>query len=139
MTGSGAPLAPGEPLPFFTYRPQEQSSLVMAVDHASSRIPRRLGDLGVPASELQRHFRGNRREMLAAVIYGRDRRFAGLVLDLLRHEPGLVIAENQPYVVDETHYTIPLPAEARGLPQHRYAWRIRCATNVVHCPGFIAP
>jgi predicted N-formylglutamate amidohydrolase len=213
-------LTPGEPPPFFTYRRHGQSSFVIAVDHASSRIPQRLGDLGLPASELQRHvawdigslgvsrlvadaldaplvahnysrlvidcnrlpgvetsipriaesteipgniglsepeilarrtelfdpyhsylrallderqaanrptillaqhtmtdiFKGQRRQMHAAVIYWRDRRLAGLVLDVLRQEAGLVIGDNEPYVVDETHYTIPHHAEARGLP-----------------------
>jgi predicted N-formylglutamate amidohydrolase len=62
-------------------------------------------------------FKGVRREMHAAVLYNRDRRFAGLVLDSLRLEAGLTIADNEPYFVsDETDYTIPRHAEARGLP-----------------------
>ncbi len=62
-------------------------------------------------------FKGVRREMHAAVLYNRDRRFAALMLDALRREPGLTIADNQPYFVsDETDYTIPRHAEARGLP-----------------------
>jgi predicted N-formylglutamate amidohydrolase len=55
--------------------------------------------------------------MHAAVLYNRDRRFAGLVLDMLRRETGLVVADNQPYfVTDETDYSIPRHGEARGLP-----------------------
>jgi predicted N-formylglutamate amidohydrolase len=62
-------------------------------------------------------FKGVRREMHAAVLYGRDRRFAGVVLEMLRSEPGLVVAENQPYfVTDDTDYSIPQHGEARGLP-----------------------
>ena len=62
-------------------------------------------------------FKGVRREMHAAVLYNRDRRFAGLVLDELRREAGLSVADNEPYFVsDETDYTIPRHAEARGLP-----------------------
>jgi predicted N-formylglutamate amidohydrolase len=62
-------------------------------------------------------FKGVRREMHAAVLYNRDRRFAGLMLDSLRLEAGLTIADNEPYFVsDETDYTIPRHAEARGLP-----------------------
>jgi predicted N-formylglutamate amidohydrolase len=35
----------------------------------------------------------------------------------LRREPGLMVADNQPYFVsDETDYTIPHHGEARGLP-----------------------
>ncbi len=62
-------------------------------------------------------FKGVRREMHAAVLYNRDRRFAGLVLDNLRGEAGLVIGDNEPYFVsDETDYTVPRHGEARGLP-----------------------
>jgi predicted N-formylglutamate amidohydrolase len=62
-------------------------------------------------------FKGVRREMHAAVLYNRDRRFAGVVLDLLRAEPGMVVGDNQPYFVsDETDYSVPRHGEARGLP-----------------------
>jgi len=62
-------------------------------------------------------FKGLGREMHAAVLYNRDRRFAGLVLEGLRRESGLIVADNQPYFVsDETDYTIPRHGEARGLP-----------------------
>jgi predicted N-formylglutamate amidohydrolase len=62
-------------------------------------------------------FKNSRRDMHGAVLYNRDRRFAGLVLDALRREPGLVFADNQPYFVsDETDYTIPTHGERRGLP-----------------------
>jgi predicted N-formylglutamate amidohydrolase len=198
-----------------------RSNFVIVVDHASWRIPRRLGDLGLPASELRRHiawdigslavarkvaaaldapliaqnysrlvidcnrdpevassiptmsesveipgnialsseevaarraeifepyhkriralldqrlaagrptilvaqhsmtniFKGVRREMHAAILYNRDRRFAGLVLDSLRRETDLLIADNEPYFVsDATDYTIPRHGEARALP-----------------------
>ena len=62
-------------------------------------------------------FKGVRREMHAAVLYNRERRFAQEVLEELRREPGLVVAENQPYFLsDATDYTIPRHGEARGLP-----------------------
>ena len=62
-------------------------------------------------------YHGIRRGMHAAVLYNRDRRFAGLMLDQLRQDPGLVIADNEPYFVsDETDYTVPHHAEARSLP-----------------------
>ena len=214
-------LAADEPSPFIEVGLQGRSNFVIVVDHASRRIPRRLGDLGLPASELQRHiawdigslgvarqvaakldapllaqnysrlvidcnrdpkvatsiprssesieipgniglsdqdvlarrseifdpyhnhlrallderlaagrptilvaqhsmtdiFNGVRREMHAAVLYNRDRRFAGRVLDMLRRDANLLIADNEPYSVsDETDYTIPRHAEARGLP-----------------------
>jgi predicted N-formylglutamate amidohydrolase len=214
-------LAADEPPPFVESGRHGQSPFVIVVDHASRRIPRRLGDLGLPPAELERHiawdigalavarqmaatldaaliaqsysrlvidcnrdpsvptsipaqgesieipgnrglsceeigarrseifepyharvrsllddraaagrrtilvaqhsmtpiFKGVSREMHAAVLYNRDRRFAGLVLDGLRREGGLTIGDNEPYFVsDETDYTIPRHAEARGLP-----------------------
>ncbi len=214
-------LAPDEPQPIIEVGRQGRSSFVIVVDHASSRIPRRLQNLGLPASELQRHiawdigalgvarqtaaaldavlvaqnysrlvidcnrdpavassiprvsesseipgnaalsvadiaarrveifdpyhnhvrallderaaagrstilvaqhtmtniYHGVRREMHAAVLYNRDRRFAGLVLERLRREKELRIADNEPYFVsDATDYTIPRHGEARGLP-----------------------
>ncbi len=62
-------------------------------------------------------YKGTRRDMHAAVLYNRDRRFAGLVLDMLRRESELYIADNEPYFVsDSTDYSIPRHGEARALP-----------------------
>ena len=62
-------------------------------------------------------YHGARRGMHAAVLYNRDRRFAGFVLDALRRGGDLVVADNEPYFVsDETDYSIPHHGEARGLP-----------------------
>jgi len=214
-------LAADEPPPFIEVGRQGRSNFVIVVDHASSRIPRRLQNLGLPESELQRHiawdigalgvarqtaaaldgvlvaqnysrlvidcnrdpavassiprvsesseipgnaalseadiaarrveifdpyhnhlrallderaaagrstilvaqhtmtniYHGVRREMHAAVLYNRDRRFAGLVLERLRREKELLVTDNEPYFVsDATDYTIPRHGEARGLP-----------------------
>jgi predicted N-formylglutamate amidohydrolase len=214
-------LAADEPPAFFETGSQGASNFVIVVDHASRLIPRRLNNLGLPESELQRHiawdigalavarqvataldaplvaqnysrlvidcnrdprvatsiplisesseipgnaalsdievaarraeifdpyhnrlrallderaaagrptilvaqhsmtniYKGVRREMHVAVLYNRDRRFAGLVLDMLRRESHLTVADNEPYFVsDETDYTIPRHGEARGLP-----------------------
>lgn len=48
-------LAPDEPPPVRTEREGGGSPFVIAVDHAGARIPRRLGTLGLPAAELERH------------------------------------------------------------------------------------
>jgi predicted N-formylglutamate amidohydrolase len=214
-------LAHDEPPAFLEAGLEGRSNFLIVVDHASARIPRRLGGLGLPASELHRHiawdigslavarkvaaaldapliaqnysrlvidcnrdpqvassiptisesaqipgnidlsseevaarraeifepyhnriralldqrlaagrptilvaqhsmtniFKGVRREMHAAILYNRDRRFAGLVLERLRRESDLLIADNEPYFVsDATDYTIPRHGEARGLP-----------------------
>jgi predicted N-formylglutamate amidohydrolase len=61
-------------------------------------------------------FKGIRRQMHAAVLYNRDRRFAGIVLEILRRESGLIVAENEPYSWSgSTYYNIPQHAEAVGL------------------------
>ena len=57
-------------------------------------------------------FKNQSRAMHAAVLYDRDARFAHCVLRALREEPGLTVAENQPYFVSPaTDYTIPHHAE----------------------------
>jgi len=62
-------------------------------------------------------YHGVRRNMHAAILYNRDRRFAGIVLDMLRREADVIVADNEPYFVsDETDYTVPHHAEARSLP-----------------------
>jgi predicted N-formylglutamate amidohydrolase len=214
-------LAADEPRAFMEVGQGGSSNFLIVVDHASCRIPRRLGSLGLAASELERHiawdigclalamevaraldaqlvaqnysrlvidcnrdpgvptsipqvsesveipgnleltagdaaarraeifdpyharirelidarvaagqrtilvaqhsmtnvFMGRRREMHAAVLYNRDRSFAGLVLDALRREHGLIVADNEPYFLnDATDYTIPHHAEKRALP-----------------------
>jgi predicted N-formylglutamate amidohydrolase len=49
-------------------------------------------------------------------LYHRDTHLAPLLLKNLRAEPDLVVGDNEPYAVsDETDYTIPVHAEARGL------------------------
>jgi len=48
-------LGADEPHPVIESRLDGKSNFVILVDHAGQRIPRRLGDLGLPASELQRH------------------------------------------------------------------------------------
>ena len=48
-------LADDEPAPFTVERENGASPFVLICDHAGRRIPRALGDLGVPASELTRH------------------------------------------------------------------------------------
>jgi predicted N-formylglutamate amidohydrolase len=214
-------LGPDEPPACVDFRLGGGSNFVIVVDHASARIPHRLQNLGLPASELERHiawdigalsvakrvsealdapliaqnysrlvidcnrdpavstsiplisesseipgnmnlspthkqarrleifepyhakirallderkaagrptilvaqhsmtnsYKGVAREMHAAILYNRDRRFAALMLDALRRDPNLNIADNQPYFVsDETDFTVPRHGEARGLP-----------------------
>jgi predicted N-formylglutamate amidohydrolase len=62
-------------------------------------------------------FKGAARQWHAGVMYNRDPRFARHLLALLQKEPGLVVGDQQPYVVSDTSdYTIPMHGERRGLP-----------------------
>lgn len=62
-------------------------------------------------------FLGVSRPWHIGVLYQRDRRYAGLLLDLLAREPELVVGENQPYyLTDEKDYSVPVHGERRGLP-----------------------
>jgi predicted N-formylglutamate amidohydrolase len=48
-------LSPDDPAPFTVYRPHGRSPFLLTCDHAGRRVPRSLGDLGVPAAEWDRH------------------------------------------------------------------------------------
>ena len=48
-------LAADEPDPVSAHNAQGRSPLLIVVDHAARRIPRKLQGLGLPESELQRH------------------------------------------------------------------------------------
>ncbi len=61
-------------------------------------------------------FKGAARPMHVAVLYNRAPRLSRALAALLRAEPGLVVAENEPYSVsDETDYGVPVHAERGGL------------------------
>ena len=82
-----------------------------------ARLARGKATILVAQHSMTHCYAGVSREMHAAVLYNRDRRFAGLLLEALRRESGLLIADNEPYFVsDETDYTVPRHAEARNLP-----------------------
>jgi predicted N-formylglutamate amidohydrolase len=48
-------LGDGDPPPVVVLRPDGKSDFLLTADHAGRAIPRRLGRLGVPMSELERH------------------------------------------------------------------------------------
>jgi predicted N-formylglutamate amidohydrolase len=53
----------------------------------------------------------------AAMVYGRDRSLAGLLLDALTRDGALVLGDNEPYrVTDAGDYGIPVYAERAGRP-----------------------
>ena len=62
-------------------------------------------------------FLGVSRPWHIGILYERDRRYAGILLDLLGREPGLVVGDNQPYfMTDEKDYSVPVHGERRGIP-----------------------
>jgi predicted N-formylglutamate amidohydrolase len=83
-------------------------------------IEQRLRDK-IPAVLVSLHsftpvYAGIKRPWHIGTLYHRDKKLAPLLLKLLREEPDLVVGDNEPYAVsDETDYTIPVHAEARGL------------------------
>ncbi len=61
-------------------------------------------------------FHGYQRPWHVGLLYNRDRRLADVLLALLREDSSLVVADNEPYSVDdETDYAIPEYGERRGL------------------------
>ena len=48
-------LGPSDPPPFILHRAQGSSPFVLVADHAGQAIPAALGDLGLPAGEIDRH------------------------------------------------------------------------------------
>lgn len=48
-------LAADEPPPVATFRPEGRAPVLLLCDHASRRVPRALGDLGLPATAFDRH------------------------------------------------------------------------------------
>jgi predicted N-formylglutamate amidohydrolase len=48
-------LDPDEPAPVLVERAESRSPFVFVADHAGRRLPRRLGDLGLSATDLERH------------------------------------------------------------------------------------
>jgi predicted N-formylglutamate amidohydrolase len=76
---------------------------------------------GRPAALIAMHsftpvFKGVARPWHAGLLYNRDSRFADVLMALLRREEGLLIGDNEPYILsDDSDYTIPVHGERRGL------------------------
>ena len=48
-------LSPGDPAPVVELRPDGASPFLLIADHAGQAVPAKLGNLGLPPSELDRH------------------------------------------------------------------------------------
>lgn len=55
MADAGTLLGADDPVPFTVHNAQGVSPFVLIADHAGQRVPTRLGDLGLPRAELDRH------------------------------------------------------------------------------------
>jgi predicted N-formylglutamate amidohydrolase len=97
-------------------------------DRIASELDRRR-DASLPTALISMHtftpvFKAIARPWHVGVLYHRDLRFAGILMELLQREDGLVIGDNEPYsVTDASDYTIPVHGEQRGL--HHVALEIR--------------
>lgn len=61
-------------------------------------------------------YKGVMRPWHAGILYGRAAEFAGQMMHALAQDEGLEIGDNQPYQIDHDDYTVPVHADARGLP-----------------------
>src|SRR5947207_199305 len=88
------------------------SLFLLTCDHYGRAIPRSLGDLGLPASELTRHIAWD--PGIAGVVDALSKHLGAHLIE--QRSSRLVVGDNEPYAVsDETDYTIPVHGEARGL------------------------
>jgi predicted N-formylglutamate amidohydrolase len=61
-------------------------------------------------------FKAEARPWHVGILYNRDPRLARRLIDLLRHEGGLTVGDNEPYSMgDATDYTVPVHGERRNL------------------------
>lgn len=81
------------------------------------RLAQRRFTIVVAMHSFTPQFKGISRPWHVGVLYNRDRRFAGLIRDLLSADNELVVGDNQPYAItDGSDYTIPVHGELRSLP-----------------------
>jgi predicted N-formylglutamate amidohydrolase len=102
-------LAPDEPPAFAIDREHGGSPFLLICDHASRRIPRALGDLGVPESELQRHVAWD----IGAAVVARHLAAALDAFVILQNYSRLVIDCNRPL---DSPGSIVARSEATDIP-----------------------
>ncbi len=61
-------------------------------------------------------YKGVARPWHAGILYADAAGFAGRMMRALAQEDGLKIGDNEPYRIDQDDYTVPVHADARGLP-----------------------
>ena len=94
-------LSPGDPAPVVELRPDGASPFLLIADHAGQAVPARLGDLGLPRSELDRHIgwdigiAGTTGRLSARLdAHAIAQAYSRLVIDCNRplHAPGSIVA-----------------------------------------------
>lgn len=143
-------LGPGEPGPWEEWRPSGPAfPVLLACDHASARVPARLRDLGLPATDLERHIALDigaadltrclaRILRVPAVLSGYSR----LVVDCNRHldDPSAFPATSDGSVIPGNHA---LSAEARAARADALYWPYhgaiaRSLDELGPCPALLA-
>lgn len=61
-------------------------------------------------------YKGVARPWHAGILYAKSAGFSGRMIRALAQEGGLEIGDNEPYRIDHDDYTVPVHADARGLP-----------------------
>lgn len=105
-------LAPDEPAAFEVIEDERRSPFLITCDHAGRRLPRSLGDLGLPESELGRHIAW---DLGAAQVARTLARELG-AFAILQTYSRLVIDCNRPVGVPSS---IPLISESTEIPGNR--------------------
>ncbi|MBK1720476.1 N-formylglutamate amidohydrolase [Thiocystis violacea] len=120
--GGSSWLDPDEPPPFEVVNPLGTANALLVCDHASNRIPRRLGDLGLSSSQLSEHIawdpgaaavaRGLAARLDATLILGG---YSRLVIDLNRplESPELIPTRSDGIEVPGNQDLDPLARAAR--------------------------
>jgi len=102
-------LAPDEPAAFEVILDQQRSPFLITCDHAGKRLPRALGTLGLPESELDRHIAWDRGAAQVARALARELGAFAILQTYSR----LVIDCNRPI---EVASSIPLISERTVIP-----------------------
>lgn len=105
-------LADDEPPPFSVERPTGASPFILLCEHAGNRLPRKLGDLGLAATDLERHIAWD--IGAAAVAEGLSARLDATLITQTYSR--LAIDCNR---LPEAHDAIPLISEVTDIPGNR--------------------
>jgi predicted N-formylglutamate amidohydrolase len=124
-------LAPDEPAPVTVHNENGRSPLLLVADHAGNTVPRALGMLGVPASELRRHIAWDigiaavsryMADALDATLV--QQTYSRLVIDCNR-------APGTPTSIPEISEVTPVPGNV-GLSEAQKAARVRAVFRPYH-------